>query len=36
MVLRTDDPDANDSVHVSAGEHITVCAMSLIVLLRET
>jgi glycogen operon protein len=33
--LRTDDPDPASDVQVSAGEHITVCALSLIVLRRE-
>jgi isoamylase len=35
-VLRTDDPDADDSVQLSAGEHITLRALALIVLRRET
>jgi isoamylase len=33
--LRTDDPSNASTTQVSAGEHITVCALSLIVLRRE-
>jgi isoamylase len=33
--LRTHDPHTDGTTQVSAGEHITVCAMSLIVLRRE-
>jgi isoamylase len=33
--LRTDDPQTAGTTQVSAGEHITVCALSLVVLRRE-
>jgi isoamylase len=33
--LRTDDPHNDGATRVSAGEHITVCALSLVVLRRE-